>query len=101
MPKHALGLFADYAFSGTLRGLSANLGVTYVDRRFITPENNFSLPSYTLVDLGLRYAVTPNIDATLNVRNLFDETYYTGAINSTTIGVGAPRTAYAGFNMHF
>ena len=101
VPKHALGLFADYAFSGTLRGLSANLGVTYVDRRFITPENNFSLPSYTLVDLGLRYAITPKIDATLNVRNLFDGTYYTGAINSTTIGVGAPRTAYAGLSMHF
>ncbi len=101
VPKHALGLFADYAFSGTLRGLSANLGVTYVDHRFITPQNNFSLPSYTLVDLGLRYAITPKIDATLNVRNLFDKTYYTGAINSTTIGVGAPRTAYAGLNMHF
>jgi len=26
------------------------------------------------------------------VRNLFDETHYTGSINSTTVGVGTPRS---------
>ena len=96
VPRHAVGVFADYAFQG---GLAASVGLTHVGRRYGTDNNSFTLPPYTLVDLGLRYALTKQVELSVNLRNAFDQTYYTGSINSTTIGVGEPRTLYAGLKL--
>jgi iron complex outermembrane receptor protein len=94
--KHALGGFVSYDLRGPLAGLSVNGGATYVSKRYGIATNAFYLPSYTLFDAGARYRLTKNIDLSVNVRNIFDKTYYTGAINSTTIGVGTPRTFLIG-----
>lgn len=91
-PTNAVGVFATYDFYETLPGLSVNAGATHVGRRFGISNNSFFLPAYTLVDLGARYRLTSNLQLMAAVRNLFDETHYTGSINSTTVGVGTPRS---------
>lgn len=96
VPRHALGLFADYRFTGAWARLSASLGLSYVGQRQGNDLNSFRLPAYTLTDLSLRWRASENATVTLNVKNLFDRRYYTGAINTTTIGVGAPRQLFVG-----
>jgi len=91
-PRNALGLFASYTLPGTGERLTVDGGITYVDRRFGIATNAFFLPAYTLVDLGLAYRLSESVRVRGNVRNLFDDTFYTGAINSTTVGIGAPRS---------
>lgn len=96
VPRHALGVFADYRFQGDWSRWGASLGLTHVGKRQGTNDNSFQLPAYTLVDLGLRYRFSEQASASLSLKNVFDRRYYTGAINATTIGVGAPRQAFIG-----
>ncbi len=96
VPRHALGLFADYNFQGDWNQWGASAGLTYVGQRQGTDNNSFQLPSYTLLDLGVRYRATRNVIITASVKNITDRTFYTGSINATTIGVGTPRRAYVG-----
>ncbi|MFC4254226.1 TonB-dependent siderophore receptor [Altererythrobacter xixiisoli] len=91
-PENALGLFATYDLADVLGGFSINAGATHVSRRQGINSNQFYLPAYTLVDLGARVKLNDNFQLMANVRNLFDATYYTGAINGTTVNVGAPRS---------
>lgn len=91
-PTNAVGIFASYDFEDALPGFSINAGATHVGRRYGISNNSFYLPAYTLVDIGARYRLTDNVQLMAAVRNLFDETFYTGSINSTTIGVGTPRS---------
>lgn len=97
-PESALGLFATYDV-GVIEGLSFSGGVTHVGERFGNSRNLFSLPAYTLVDLGVRYRLADKLELSANIRNLFDTTYYSGSINSTTIGVGQPRSVMLGLSV--
>lgn len=97
-PKSALGLFAIYDLPA-IEGLSLSGGLTHVGERFGNSRNLFSLPAYTLVDLGARYRFTDHIELSANIRNLFDKTYYSSAINSTTVGVGEPRSFMLGLTV--
>lgn len=97
-PESALGLFVIYDIPA-IEGLSLSGGLTHVDERFGIASNLFSLPAYTLVDLGARYRLSDKLEVSANIRNLFDKTYYTGSINSTTIGVGQPRSVMLGLSV--
>jgi len=90
-PSNAVGVFVSYDLDGAADGWSVNAGATHVGRRYGINTNTFWLPSYTLFDLGARYRVNENLQFMAGIRNLFDETYYTGAINTTSVNVGAPR----------
>lgn len=96
VPRHALGLFADYQFAGAGSRWAASAGLTYVGERQGTDNNSFQLPAYTLLDLGVRYRASRKVFLTASLKNATDRTYYTGSINATTIGVGAPRRAWLG-----
>lgn len=91
-PENAFGLFASYDLDKTLPGLSVNAGFTHVGQRQGIANNSFYLPAYTLFDLGARYRINRNLELMATVRNITDETYYTGSINSTTVNVGTPRS---------
>jgi len=91
-PKNAIGVFASYDLDKALAGFSVNAGFTHVGQRFGISNNSFYLPGYTLFDLGARYRLSRNLELMATVRNLTDETYYTGSINSTTVTVGTPRS---------
>ncbi len=97
-PEGAFGAFAIYELQ-TVPGLRFSGGLTHVGKRFGIANNSFSLPTYTLLDVGVRYRLTENLELSANVRNLFDEKYFTGAINSTTIGVGQRRAVMFGMSV--
>lgn len=50
-------------------------GVSYVGNRYTSAANTQVLPSYTLTDLGLRWAFAEGLSASVRGRNLFNETY--------------------------
>lgn len=55
----------------------ARAGLRYVGRVFFDESNQSHLPGYTVVDLGLSYALTDNVAVDLRAYNLFDEVYAT------------------------
>ena len=74
--------------------------VKYTGKRYINDLNVDTVPSYTLVDLDLRYdlgeiGVGQNAAIQVNVTNLFDERYvgyFGGSLDNTPFAqIGAPR----------
>ena len=96
VPRHALGAFADWQLPGGWSHWAASLGLTYVGKRQGMADNSFQLPAYTLIDAGLRRSLGRQLTLTVNVKNLFDRTWYANSINTSSIGVGAPRTFFMG-----
>lgn len=82
VPEFFGSLWVNYAFEGTLDGFELGAGIRHVGSSYGDDANTLKADGYTLVDLGMRYdlgSVNPNLagfEATLNVRNLFDKTYY-------------------------
>lgn len=114
-PKYQVGGRAQFNFGPVDLGVQGK----WVDKRFATDVNDVVVPSYTLVDLDARLNLAKwGLERTfiqLNVRNLFDEFYFSNIstqINAGNIGganngqnpnftVGYPRTFSAGFNVEF
>lgn len=59
------------------------------------------LPSFTRIDAALYFTLTENLDAQLNVENIFDEKYYASAHNDNNISPGSPRAFYFGVTSRF
>lgn len=55
----------------------ARAGLRYVGRIFFDESNQSELPSYTVVDAGLSYALSDQVAVDLRVYNLFDKAYAT------------------------
>lgn len=109
--ENALNIWSRYDFlRGPLAGFGVGLGVSYLGDRVgllpgakpptaasgISLENEvIPLPAYTLVDAGLYYTVSDNLDLTLKVSNLFDRKYLESAGFTADVQIfpGAPRTA--------
>ncbi|SNS24989.1 MULTISPECIES: TonB-dependent siderophore receptor [unclassified Azospirillum] len=87
---------------GALQGLGLGGGVRYVGKSWGDAENSFRVPSYTLVDLALRYDLARlsdrfegwRFDASIN--NLFDKTHVTSCYSASWCWYGATRTVQAG-----
>lgn len=90
IPKDSFKLFSTYRLPGAWRDLTVggNLrwqGDIYND----ISGTEFRQDDFTVVDLMLRYRLTDNVSATLNLNNLFDEEYLT---NLDRVGYwGEPR----------
>lgn len=110
-PKHSGNLFTRYNLpDGRFKGLGFGLGVIHAGERqaiitnvvrtvtvnattgIATVTGPLALPGYTRVDVGLYYK-RGRFDYALNVGNLFDETYISGAIpaDATRLSPGDPR----------
>ena len=81
------------------RGLTLNGRVVYTGSQYIDATwPRRSLPAWTRVDVGARYAFeNPGakgklLVARFNVENLFDANYWAGGFGATTLSVGAPQT---------
>ena len=61
---------------------------------------SYDLPSYALADLSVAYT-GHDFRVTLGVKNLFDRTYYVGAINENVVSPGMPRTYLLTFKYLF
>lgn len=70
----------------------ASAGLRHVGSVYADAVNTLRWPSYTLLDVGLRWQVNPDMSLTARVRNVTDKVY---AANASTgqVYLGAPRTA--------
>ncbi|EOD8927098.1 TPA: TonB-dependent siderophore receptor [Pseudomonas aeruginosa] len=69
-------------------------GARYVGKRPGDPANSFDLPSYTVADAFASYDTRfggHGVKFQLNVKNLFDRTYYPSSANRLYVAMGEPR----------
>ncbi len=91
-PEHMGGFWGTYTISdGPLAGLGFGGGGHFVTERN-TFEPTLQLPGYFVADATAFYTVN-NFKITATVKNLFDNTYWTGGYNFGRIFPGPPRTA--------
>lgn len=86
-PKHTFSLWNMYRFSPRW---GAGVGVTRQSEMFASISNAVTLAEFTRVDAALFFAVTDQVEAQLNVENLFDEEYWGTAHNDNNITPGSP-----------
>ncbi|SHI71501.1 iron complex outermembrane recepter protein [Roseomonas rosea] len=108
VPRTTASAFLTYDFGPVLggEGLSVGGGVRHEGRRAGDAANSFFLPSYAVADAFMAYDF--RLDRTLlraqvNVKNIFDRTYYTSSIGSNNLGVayGEPLEAVASLTARF
>ena len=93
-PEHSANLWAKYDFkrNSILPGLSFGAGVQYSGDKLGWYDRNLELPGYTVVDAALYYKPNAsNLEFTFKLNNVFDTTYWTGAINNTRLFPGTPQ----------
>ncbi|WP_299431447.1 TonB-dependent receptor [uncultured Aquimarina sp.] len=92
-PEHSANFWGRYDFmSGTLKNIGVGLGMEYRGDRLSWYGDRIVLPSYTVFDAALYYRPTGiDMQIALKLNNLFDETYWNGALNATRVFPGAPR----------
>ncbi|TPG74408.1 TonB-dependent siderophore receptor [Pseudomonas mandelii] len=94
--KNSGSLSAVYDF-GTIVGgdqLRVGAGARYVGERAGNAVNDFDLPSYTVADAFATYDTKvegQKVKFQLNVKNLFDRTYYTSAASRFFVSMGDSR----------
>ncbi len=95
VPKHTLSAQASRRFIVARRDLRVGAAVLHVSSRLGEVGTTFQLPAYTTVRLFGSYALTDNVEASVVVNNLFDETYFVNSYARLWVMPGAPRTALA------
>ncbi len=82
VPDHYGSLWLNYSFGGNMQGLTLGGGVRVVGSSFGDDENTLKADGYTLTDMALNYDLNrfggfwSGTQIALNVRNVFDEVYY-------------------------
>lgn len=90
--RHSGSLLGVYEFqNGALRGSDIGAAVNYVGERSGQAGSDFTLPSYSTVDLLAHYKASEDVTLGLNLNNLFDRKYYERAYNSVWVLPGEPR----------
>jgi catecholate siderophore receptor len=98
VPKHSFSLWSRYDFS---KQFGAGLGVIARSKSFASIGNKVELPGYARVDAALFYALTDNIEAQVNVENIFGADYFATAHSDNNIAPGAPRNVKAAVRFNF
>lgn len=98
VPRHQFSLWNRY--DATQR-FGVGLGVIAASKSFASISNGVALPRYARVDAALFYALTPGIEAQLNVENVFGADYFATAHNDNNISPGAPTTGRATLRFRF
>ncbi|MCZ2495636.1 TonB-dependent siderophore receptor [Xylophilus sp. Kf1] len=88
VPRNSFTLSSRYRFQAALRGWEVSAGVRGQGK---AAAYTYTLPGYTVADVGVAYD-TARWHAAFNIRNLFDQGYYTGGL-AAAVAVGTPRTA--------
>ena len=104
--KNSGSLSAVYDF-GTIVGgdqLRVGAGARYVGERAGNAVNDFDLPSYTVADAFATYDTQldgQRVKFQLNVKNLFDRTYYTSAASRFFVSMGDSRQVTMSSTLEF
>lgn len=103
VPDFTAGLSLDYKIP-QVEGLSVNGRATYVSKQYLTSDNKYEIPDFTIVDLGAKYATKIGGVATTfraNVNNIADKNYWSGVFNDAYAIVGEGRTYKLGVTFDF
>ena len=101
VPEHTFNLFTKYTLqNGPLRGLGLGVGYHYQTRQEGDAANTFTLPSYGFLNLALYY-VRGRFSAQINVNNVTDERFATGAFNNLYVQPGDPIGVRSNFGWKF
>ncbi|MEG3168168.1 TonB-dependent siderophore receptor [Sphingomonas sp. LB3N6] len=95
---HTASLSAAYEVGRIASDDSLRLGggARYVARRPGDNANSFRLPEYTVADAFVTYDTMlagKAVTFQFNLKNVFDKTYYTSAVNVYGVAIGDPRRA--------
>jgi iron complex outermembrane recepter protein len=102
IPKHSLNAQLSKRFEiGNDRGLTFGAGMQHVGKRLGETATTFTLPKYTLVRAFASVEVMEGLELFGDVKNLFNETYYTNSFARLWVAPGAPRTATVGARVRF
>ncbi|WP_245879866.1 TonB-dependent siderophore receptor [Vibrio gangliei] len=103
IPKHSLTLWTDYHLADLVYGLHIGGGMTAVsDYHFTQGDVTTKQAGYAIFDAAIRYDITDNMQASVNVYNLFDRKYYYRLGSTTTFNMyGEPASFMAGFKYKF
>ncbi|MGN6229569.1 MAG: TonB-dependent siderophore receptor [Trinickia sp.] len=94
-PREMASLWADWTWrTGALAGLGIGGGVRYQSASAGAPDNSLTIPSYTLYDAALHYALR-HWRFSLNVANMFDRRYVSGCQSYAICAFGNERTVLA------
>ncbi|CAI0891825.1 Ferric hydroxamate uptake [Serratia proteamaculans] len=106
--RHTASLFLtqDLGSPGLYSGDNVRMGagVRYVGRRPGDAANSFNLDNYTVADAFAAYTMPVNgyrVKWQLNVKNLFDKTYYPSSGGNLRVAVGEPREVVLGASVDF
>lgn len=104
--KNSGSLSAVYDFGSLLGGdqLRVGAGARYVGERAGNAVNDFDLPSYTVADAFATYDTQldgQRVKFQLNVKNLFDRTYYTSAASRFFVSMGDSRQVTLSSTLEF
>ncbi|UWM63609.1 TonB-dependent siderophore receptor [Enterobacter sp. CP102] len=107
VPRHTGSLFLTYDIHNVIGGntLTIGGGGHGVSRRSATNGADYYLPGYVVADAFAAYKMKLQYPVTLqvNVKNLFDKTYYTSSIATNNLGnqIGDPREVQFTVKMEF
>ncbi|MGC3987448.1 MAG: TonB-dependent siderophore receptor [Pseudorhodoferax sp.] len=102
VPQSVAKLYTSYRLPDVGHGLVVGGGLRWQNRIYtdnLGPARaRFVQGSYAVVDLMARYAVTPRLQVSVNLQNLFDKWYYTNTGNSY---YGAPRSVRVALDLRY
>lgn len=103
IPRVSGGLFAirEDALPSSLGRYGVGGGLVHVGERTGTALDTYRLPAYTTVRVTSYWQVDPRTRLTLDVHNLFDETYYRASWGNLTLLPGLRRQIVAGLQTTF
>jgi len=106
VPRHSGSLSAVYDAGAVLGGdrLRVGAGAHYVGERAGNPDNDFDLPAYTVADAFATYETRLDGQKArfqLNVKNLFDRTYYSSAVSRYFVSMGDSRQVVVATTLEF
>ncbi|WP_408005467.1 TonB-dependent siderophore receptor [Pseudomonas huanghezhanensis] len=106
VPRHSGSLSAVYDVGSVIGGdrLRLGAGAHYVGERAGNPDNDFSLPGYTVADAFATYETKlegQKVEIQLNVKNLFDRTYYSSAVSRYFVSIGDARQIQIATTLEF
>jgi iron complex outermembrane recepter protein len=96
VPQHTASLAAVYDFGTLFGGDDFRLGAAghYVGKRPGDSANSFTLPAYFTADAFASYETKVgkhNVSLQLNVKNMFNKTYYPSSANRYFVAIGDAR----------
>lgn len=104
--RNSGSLSAVYDFGSVIGGdqLRVGAGARYVGERAGNAVNDFDLPAYTVADAFATYDTQldgQRVKFQLNVKNLFDRTYYTSAASRFFVSMGDSRQVTLSSTLEF